>query len=65
MAGEDEGGDAGAAPGVLQADGRVRTREGWLRLEQVKPEGRGAMAFAAFRNGNPDAVGRRLAPGPA
>jgi methionyl-tRNA formyltransferase len=56
---------AAAPPGTLLADGRVRARAGWLRLETVQPEGKAPMAFAAFRNGNPGAVGARLAPRPA
>jgi methionyl-tRNA formyltransferase len=53
-----------AKPGLLRADGRIAAREGWLRLVQVKPEGKGAMDFQAFRNGNPGAVGARLSLGP-
>jgi methionyl-tRNA formyltransferase len=56
---------AGAAPGTLRADGLLRTREGWLRLEALRPEGKGDMSFAAFLNGNPGAVGARLTPVPA
>jgi methionyl-tRNA formyltransferase len=51
-------------PGTLLADGRLRAREGWLRLEIVRPEGKPPMAFAAFRNGNPQAIGARLTPAP-
>jgi len=56
---------AAAPPGTLLADGRLRTRAGWLRLESVRPEGKPAMDFAAFRNGNPAAVGAVLTPKPA
>jgi methionyl-tRNA formyltransferase len=49
---------------VLHRDGLVGTAEGWLRLEQVRPEGKAAMPFAAFRNGNPGAIGARLTPAP-
>jgi hypothetical protein len=31
----------------------------------VRPEGKGTMPFAAFRNGNPAAIGARLTPAPA
>jgi methionyl-tRNA formyltransferase len=55
---------AKAVPGTLAADGRVPAREGWLRLEEVKPEGKVAMSWAAFRNGRPEAVGARLTPAP-
>jgi methionyl-tRNA formyltransferase len=57
--------DDAAPPGTLRADGCVRTRTGWLRLEEVRPEGKGTMPFAAFRNGNPAAIGARLTPAPA
>ncbi len=53
-----------AAPGTVLAGGLVPAREGWLRLLEVKPEGKGAMAFAAFLNGTPAALGARLAPAP-
>jgi methionyl-tRNA formyltransferase len=56
---------AAAPPGTVLADGRVPARQGWLRLEQVRPEGKPAMDFAAFRNGNPAAIGARLTPAPA
>lgn len=56
---------AASPPGTLLGDGRVRAREGWLRLETVRPEGKAAMAFAAFRNGNPAAIGQGLTPAPA
>ncbi len=50
------------APGTLLPGGLVRAREGWVRLLEVKPEGKGAMAVSAFLNGAPDAVGRMLLP---
>ena len=53
-----------AIPGILEADGRIAAREGWLRLVEVKPEGKGAMDFKAFRNGNPGAIGAALSPRP-
>lgn len=53
------------APGILLRDGRVPARAGAVRLLEVKPEGRGAMPWEAFRNGNPEAVGARLTPYPA
>lgn len=49
-------------PGTLLPGGLVRAREGWVRLLEVKPEGKGAMAVSAFLNGAPDAVGRMLLP---
>ncbi len=55
---------AAAPPGTLLADGRVRARSGWLRLASVRPEGKPAMDFAAFRNGNPAAIGAVLTPQP-
>jgi methionyl-tRNA formyltransferase len=61
---EAEGGGPAPGPGVLHRDGLVGTAEGWLRLEQVRPEGKAAMPFAAFRNGNPGAIGARLTPAP-
>ena len=58
------GGVPGAVPGTIGADGRVPAAEGVVRLIEVKPEGRGVMAFAAFVNGHPEAVGARLTPEP-
>ena len=55
-------GESPTAPGTLHADGRVPAREGWVRLLEVKPEGKGAMPFAAFKNGNPQAVGETIRP---
>ncbi|MDH4248306.1 MAG: methionyl-tRNA formyltransferase [Deltaproteobacteria bacterium] len=62
--------DSAAVPplapvGVLAEDGRVRCAEGALRLREVKPEGKGVMSFAAFRNGYPQSVGSPLLPKPA
>lgn len=54
-----------AAPGVLHPGGFVAAREGWVRLLEVKPEGKGAMPFAAFINGAPAAAGSSLTPEPA
>lgn len=52
----------GSPPGTLHADGRVPAAQGWVQLDAVRPEGRATMAFAAFRNGNPGAVGAVLTP---
>lgn len=57
--------EAGAPPGTLLAGGRVPTRGGVLRLETVKPEGKGTMPAEAWLNGAPEAVGERLTPTPA
>ncbi|MBI4082852.1 MAG: methionyl-tRNA formyltransferase [Candidatus Lambdaproteobacteria bacterium] len=54
-----------APPGLLLPGGLVTCREGSVRLLAVKAEGKAAMPFAAFANGMPDAIGRRLAPVPA
>lgn len=51
--------------GVLQPDGRIAARDGWIRLLEVKPEGKGAMSLAAFLNGNPGAAGTALTAAPA
>ena len=51
-------------PGTLTAEGLVPARQGWVRLLEVKPEGKGAMSHAAFINGAPDAQGRLLTPEP-
>jgi methionyl-tRNA formyltransferase len=47
-------------PGTVGADGRVPAAAGAVRLIEVKPEGRGVMAFSAFIHGHPEAVGARL-----
>ena len=52
------------APGTLGAGGLVPTREGWVRLLEVKPEGKRAMPATAFLNGMPDALGTVLRPAP-
>ena len=52
------------APGLVLNGGLVPAREGWVRLLEVKPEGKGAMPFAAFANGFPEAVGSLLTPAP-
>jgi methionyl-tRNA formyltransferase len=54
-----------APPGTIAPGGLVRAAHGWVRLLEVKPEGRAVMSFAAFERGNPQAVGTRLAPAPA
>jgi len=46
--------------GLIGADGVVPALAGWVRLLEVKPEGRGAMPFSAFIHGHPQAVGGRL-----
>ena len=56
--------DSPANPGQLRADGLVACREGWLRIETLTPEGKAAMDFRAFLNGNPAAVGKTFLPGP-
>ena len=52
------------APGTLGAGGLVPAREGWVRLLEVKPEGKRAMSAAAFLNGMPGALGTVLQPAP-
>ncbi|MCZ6552174.1 MAG: hypothetical protein O7A67_00100, partial [SAR324 cluster bacterium] len=49
-------------PGTLLRDGWVAAREGFLRLVEVKPEGKRAMAIRDFLNGQPQALGMRLTP---
>ena len=49
-------------PGTLLRDGWVAAREGFLRLVEVKPEGKRAMAIRDFLNGQPQALGMRLMP---
>jgi methionyl-tRNA formyltransferase len=49
-----------AAPGTLLPEGWVPAREGFVRLLEVKPEGRRAMAFADFLRGQPRVLGMRL-----
>ena len=44
-------------PGVLLAEGVVWTKAGALRLNAVKPEGKGAMDLKAFLNGQPHLIG--------
>ena len=50
----DDDGDAGT-PGTVDADGRVATGAGRLRLIEVQPEGRAAMAATAWLAGRRDA----------
>jgi methionyl-tRNA formyltransferase len=52
------GGDDGA-PGTLDGD-VVATGDGWLRLVEVQPEGRGPMAAADWLRGGRPAAGERL-----
>ncbi len=58
-------GDSAGPAGILQPGGLVGAREGWVRLLEVKPEGKGAMSFQAFLNGAPRALGQKLSPRPA
>lgn len=51
--------------GALLEDGRLAARQGWARLVEVRPEGKRTMPFAAYRNGNPAAIGTVLKPAPA
>jgi methionyl-tRNA formyltransferase len=51
-------------PGTLLSGGLVACREGFVRLIEVKPEGKAAMPFAAFLRGTPAATGQRLSPTP-
>ena len=53
-----------SAPGTLGAGGLVPAREGWVRLLEVKPEGKRAMSAAEFLNGMPGALGALLQPAP-
>lgn len=52
------------APGTIGPGGLVRAADGYVRLLDVKPEGRAVMSFADFERGNPRALGARLAPAP-
>lgn len=54
-----------AQPGVLTTEGLVATREGLLKLEVVKPEGKGAMPYGDYINGYQAAIGHVLTPRPA
>lgn len=56
------GEEGSAPPGTILEGGLVPTSEGLVRLLEVKPAGKGSMAFAAFLNGSPDALGARLTP---
>jgi methionyl-tRNA formyltransferase len=47
-------------PGSLTSDGRVGTRSGSLRLRQVQPEGKSAMAWPDFANGSRPQPDERL-----
>lgn len=51
-------------PGKLHPSGEVDCREGRLRIESLKPEGKAEMDFASFLRGNPNAVGAMLRPKP-
>jgi methionyl-tRNA formyltransferase len=51
-----------AAPGTLLAGGWVPAREGFLRLVEVKPEGKRPMPVESFLNGSPKSVGMRFTP---
>jgi methionyl-tRNA formyltransferase len=54
-----------AEPGTLLAGGWVPARDGFVRLVEVKPEGKRAMPLADFLRGQPRAVGQRITPEPA
>ncbi len=47
-------------PGSVTTDGRVGTRSGSLRLRQVQPEGKSAMAWPDFANGSRPEPGEQL-----
>ena len=57
-------GDSAAAPGVVQPGGIVAARGGALRLVRVRPEGKGAMDWKDYANGNPGAIGAQMHPAP-
>ena len=54
--------DAGAQPGVLGADGVVRTRSGAIRILEIQPVGGRGMPMAEFLNGRPKLVGAEIRP---
>jgi methionyl-tRNA formyltransferase len=58
----ESAGSSTALPGTLLPGGWVPGRQGFLRLVEVKPEGKRAMSCADFLNGNPQALGRRFLP---
>jgi methionyl-tRNA formyltransferase len=51
-------------PGTFLKEGIVPAAQGWVRLVEVKPAGKGGMPLQAFLNGAPWAVGKRLTPEP-
>ncbi len=51
--------------GTILPGGLVATATGCVRLLELKPEGKPAMAWADFARGNPQAVGARLTAQPA
>jgi len=51
-----------AAPGTLLAGGWVPACRGFLRLIEVKPEGKRPMPVASFLNGSPKSLGQRFSP---
>ena len=57
-------GESAPVSGTIGRDGIVPAKLGWLRLLEVQPEGKKAMPFSAFRNGNPWAIGGHLTPAP-
>ena len=61
---EPEGVPSDQAVGVVHPTGWVKTREGWLQLVEVKPEGKRAMAWADFVRGRPLAPTAELLPDP-
>ena len=54
----------GAPPGTLLPGGWVPARAGHVRLIEVKPEGKRAMALDDFLRGQPHALGQRITPEP-
>jgi len=61
LAAEPVDDDADPLPaGSVTVDGRVSTRSGSLRLQQVQPEGKSAMAWHDFANGSRPQPGEQL-----
>jgi len=61
LAAEPVDDDADPQPaGSVTSDGRVSTRSGSLRLQQVQPEGKSAMAWHDFANGSRPQPGEQL-----
>lgn len=49
-------------PGVLDAGGHIATPDGKVRVIDVKPDGKGAMSLADYRNGRPWEAGTTVSP---